>query len=167
MRPLSRFHVLLASPVLAICGVMSATPGEMFPIDIILTADYTVTCVNHVDEDGNAWFIADIANIHPDLPPRPFEQGFQFRVTGQYCLACVDTFCGSFAGFIFSANLVPVVDGDVNADGAADILDLIDLLLCFGQPADPGCESKDLNGDETVNVLDLVDLLVVFGTASP
>ena len=43
MRPLNRFHVLLASPILAGCGVTSATPDEMFPIDIILTADYTVT----------------------------------------------------------------------------------------------------------------------------
>ena len=45
---------------------------------------------------------------------------------------------------------------------------LIDLLLCFGVPADPPCDAgQDVNGDGTVNVLDLIDLLLVFGTACP
>ena len=47
------------------------------------------------------------------------------------------------------------------------VLDLIDLLLCFGQPAIPGCEAEDVNGDGTVNVLDLIQLLLAFGTACP
>ncbi len=46
-------------------------------------------------------------------------------------------------------------------------MDLIDLLLCFGQPAVPGCETEDVNLDGTVNVLDLIDLLLAFGTACP
>ncbi len=54
---------------------------------------------------------------------------------------------------------------DVNNDGAVNVLDLIDLLLCFGQPADAGCESQDVNFDGSVNVLDLIDLLLAFGTA--
>ena len=56
---------------------------------------------------------------------------------------------------------------DVNGDGAVNVLDLIDLLLCFGQPAVPGCESVDVNGDGTINVLDLIDLLLDFGTICP
>ena len=63
--------------------------------------------------------------------------------------------------------LVPLIPGDVNGDGTVNILDLIDLLLCFGLPATPGCESEDLNGDGMVNVLDLIDLLLAFGTARP
>ncbi|MHC4066212.1 MAG: hypothetical protein ACYSXF_01595 [Planctomycetota bacterium] len=47
------------------------------------------------------------------------------------------------------------------------MLDLIDLLLCFGQPAVPGCEAEDITGDGSVNVLDLIELLLVFGTACP
>ncbi len=54
---------------------------------------------------------------------------------------------------------------DVNGDGVVNVLDLIDLLLCFGLPAVPGCEAEDVNTDGTVNVLDLIDLLLVFGTA--
>ena len=56
---------------------------------------------------------------------------------------------------------------DINGDGVINVLDLIDLLLCFGQPASPGCEAADINGDGTVNVLDLIELLLAFGTACP
>ena len=53
--------------------------------------------------------------------------------------------------------------GDINNDGVVNVLDLIDLLLCFGQPAVPGCEAEDVNDDGVVNVLDLIDLLLDFG----
>jgi len=54
---------------------------------------------------------------------------------------------------------------DINNDGTTNVLDLIDLLLCFGLPAVPGCVAEDINLDGTVNVLDLIDLLLAFGTA--
>jgi len=57
---------------------------------------------------------------------------------------------------------------DVNGDGTVNVLDLIDLLLCFGQPATPPCDTgQDVNNDGTINVLDLIDLLLAFGTACP
>ncbi len=56
---------------------------------------------------------------------------------------------------------------DVNGDGTVNVLDLIDLLLCFGLPAVPDCEAEDVNEDGTVNVLDLIDLLLEFGQACP
>ena len=56
---------------------------------------------------------------------------------------------------------------DVNGDNAVNVLDLIDLLLCFGQKAAGGCEAEDVNEDGTVNVLDLIDLLLVFGETCP
>ena len=56
---------------------------------------------------------------------------------------------------------------DVNGDGVIDVLDLIDLLACFGLPATPGCEAQDVNMDTVVNVLDLIDLLLLFGTSCP
>ena len=56
---------------------------------------------------------------------------------------------------------------DVNGDGVTNVLDLIDLLLCFGLPAVPGCESEDVNTDGSVNVLDLIDLLLEFGNTCP
>ncbi len=161
MRVCNRLQVLLASVVLAIGGVTWATPGEMFPIDIVLTADYTILCVSHVDDNGDPWFIAEINHVHPDLPPPPFEQGFQFRVTGQYCLSCVDVFCGSFNGFIFAANLVPVVKGDVDGDGYVDVFDLVGVIERFGDPCpqESFCPA-DLDEDGRVGAADLVLLLI-------
>jgi len=55
------------------------------------------------------------------------------------------------------------IPGDVNGDGFVNVLDLIDLLLCFGQPALPDCEAEDLNDDGVVNVLDMIELLLNYG----
>ena len=52
---------------------------------------------------------------------------------------------------------------DVNGDGVVNVLDLIEVLLCFGQPAVPGCEAQDVNHDGLVNVLDLIEVLLRFG----
>jgi len=57
---------------------------------------------------------------------------------------------------------------DVNTDGVTNVLDLIALLLCFGQPDDPPCDTgQDINCDLTINVLDLIDLLLAFGQPCP
>ena len=56
---------------------------------------------------------------------------------------------------------------DTNGDGVTNVLDLIDLLLCFGQRAVPDCEAEDINADGTVNVLDLIELLLAFGERCP
>ena len=64
----------------------------------------------------------------------------------------------------FSINPLPE---DVNGDNAVNVLDLIDLLLCFGQKAAGGCEAEDVNNDGAVNVLDLIDLLLAFGETCP
>ncbi len=53
---------------------------------------------------------------------------------------------------------------DVNGDGSVNVLDLIKLLLCFGQPATIACSTgQDINQDGAVNVLDLIALLLAFG----
>ena len=56
---------------------------------------------------------------------------------------------------------------DIDRDGAINVLDLIELLLCFGQPAGVPCGIADVNQDGAVNVLDLIELLLVFGTTCP
>ena len=57
---------------------------------------------------------------------------------------------------------------DVNGDGAINVLDLIKLLLCFGLPATPPCDTgQDINQDGVVNVLDLIELLLEFGQLCP
>ena len=67
-------------------------------------------------------------------------------------------------------NFQPCVNAcapDINGDGVVNVLDLIDLLLCFGQPAIPDCQAEDVNGDGTTDVLDLIELLVVFAQTCP
>ncbi len=61
----------------------------------------------------------------------------------------------------------PPCPADANGDGFVNVLDLVDLLTCFGQLAVPTCVAEDVNGDGTVNVLDLVALLLEFGNACP
>ncbi|MHC4448258.1 MAG: hypothetical protein ACYSXF_10840, partial [Planctomycetota bacterium] len=56
---------------------------------------------------------------------------------------------------------------DVNRDRVVNVLDLIELLLCFGLPAAPDCGQEDINQDGTVNVLDLIELLLHFGEECP
>ena len=52
------------------------------------------------------------------------------------------------------------VFGDINGDGAVDVLDLLLLLAAWGDcPPPPGACPADLNGDGTVDVLDLLLLL--------
>ncbi len=84
-------------------------------------------------------------------------------------LATADTGNGvchvDMGAYEFQQGTVVCCPGDVNGDGTVNVLDLIDLLLCFGQPANPPCDSVDVNNDGTVNVLDLIELLLAFGTA--
>ncbi|MHC4428648.1 MAG: S8 family serine peptidase [Planctomycetota bacterium] len=62
----------------------------------------------------------------------------------------------------------PPCPWDINRDGVVNVLDLIDLLPCLGQPAVPPCDTgQDINGDGLVNALELVELLLAFGTTCP
>jgi hypothetical protein len=63
------------------------------------------------------------------------------------------------------ADVTPL--GDLNEDGSVNVLDLIELLLCFGQPADPPCHLADVapegGPDGAVDVLDLIAMLLNWG----
>ena len=67
-------------------------------------------------------------------------------------------------------DMMPACPADIapaSGDGVVDVLDLIELLLCFGQPATPPCDTPDINGDGGVDVLDLITLLLMFGQTCP
>ena len=76
---------------------------------------------------------------------------------GDHCAPCGD------GGPLFQADVVQPCPDDVNGDGTVNTLDLIDVLLCLGQPGIPGCEAKDVSGDGSVNGLDRIDLLRAVG----
>jgi uncharacterized membrane protein len=62
-------------------------------------------------------------------------------------------------GMYKSYVLRPAAAGDVNADGAVDIADLLALLGSWGPCADCGECPADLDGDCTVGILDFLALL--------
>ena len=69
-------------------------------------------------------------------------------------------------GFGVAVLLTPVNSspGDINNDCVVNVLDLIELLTCFGQSAQPPCNLSDVDGSGVVNVLDLIILLLNFGS---
>ena len=82
---------------------------------------------------------------------------------GDHCGPCSPRLQADVGG----GDALPPCPEDVNGDGEVNVLDLIDVLLCFGLPAVPVCEAEDIDGSGTVNVLDLIELLLAFGTACP
>ncbi len=76
--------------------------------------------------------------------------------------------------------LEPVVPcpEDVNGDGVVNVLDLVQVLLCFGDPPTPPCDTPcgiggagevetDINQDSFIDGLDLAALLVAYGNVCP
>ncbi len=60
------------------------------------------------------------------------------------------------------ADVTPV--GDINGDGFVNVNDLVEILLCFGDPATPPCDTgQDITQDGFVNVNDLVEVLLNWG----
>lgn len=146
----------LAMPALA------DDPGGDQPVDLCLTQDTSTICINHVDADGDAWMIVEYASVHPDLGPLPLPEGTEFRVTGTACDDCVQAFCGTFEGFIFDAVLVPCMDGDADANGEVDVMDLVSVILAWGDCADANACGADLTRDGSVDVADLVEVVLNF-----
>ena len=56
---------------------------------------------------------------------------------------------------------------DLNGDGAINVLDVVQLLLCWTDQPSPCDTPCDINQDLFINVLDLVALLLEFGNACP
>ncbi len=73
----------------------------------------------------------------------------------------------SVASFVQLSGTVDLCPLDIDGSGSVNVLDLIELLGCFGEPAVPGCAAEDVNGDGSVNVLDLIKVLLAFGTSCP
>ncbi len=134
---------------------------------------------------------AALGGPQPDFPLNPLPDGF-FDVTGDTVRYGINPPANQYSFFNFGAvptdgcnsmnSTGPAVatntpknfsnatgtvfaePADINGDQAVNVLDLVALLLCFGQSAAPNCLAEDINGDGSVNVLDLIALLLKFGT---
>ena len=126
----------------------------------------TVNVVDNHDNDGLGQVLCEAIYVQDLI----IESGATLNTLG--CKVYYSTL--TLAGAVDNpANLIEIVvvppcPTDTNNDGVTNVLDLIALLLCFGQPDTPPCDTgQDVNGDGNVNVLDLIELLLAFGQACP
>jgi hypothetical protein len=139
-----------------------------------------VFVVDISDDDGASW--TTVESVGPTGPEtaggwvlHAFDVGALVELTSQVRVRFVASDVGTLSVVEAAIDDVIVVTvacddpcpTDVNGDGTVNVLDLIDLLLCFGQPGTPPCDTSDVNTDGTVNVLDLIELLLAFGTECP
>ena len=147
-------------------GAVAEQPGDPTSADSFFDVFLKVTRPGFIGYNQTAArFQTDPTGIDC-IPPRAL-------YIHQGCLELFDspmpegTHVANLVGAVLLMNSCPP---DVNLDGVVNVLDLIDLLLCFGQEADPvtgACFKEDINKDGVVNVLDLIELLLAFGTACP
>ena len=122
----------------------------------------TWTLVESVGPTGGAWAPASFV-VSEHVPPTA-----KVRVRFTACDCPNDSITeAGIDDFLVERFTCPPCPTDLNGDGVINVLDLIDLLLCFGQSGNPPCGQADINTDGTVNVLDLIDLLLQFGQACP
>ena len=117
--------------------------------------------VHDVDQDG------DVDLVDLDVMVTVFEDPLE-DCNGNLILDLEDIVTGTSADV--NSNGVPdsCCPNDINGDGNVNILDLIELLACFGQAATGACGvGQDVNLDGTINVLDLIDMLLDFGPSCP
>ncbi len=141
-------------------------PVNTFSQDVLYDNGEQIVVHEDFDVVGDFEFTAVVVefNVVHALPIIP-------RTYGSVFSASAPSFGSVAAGAGLSdqviMQLVVACPEDVNGDNVTNVLDLISLLLCFAQPAVPGCEAQDVNGDNTVNVLDLIEVLLAFGTTCP
>ena len=124
-------------------------------------ASYTGSTLGSCTNDDSVCPAAGNFGVWPNALPSTTQRALQFQPP---CNALSTTNQNDYAVTAGPPVWVNNAPEDVIGDGAINVLDLVDLLLCFGQAAVPGCEGEDVNGDGSVNVLDLIALLLVFGT---
>jgi hypothetical protein len=155
----------LRPDLVSTCQVGTIVEVLDFTRDDIFTVHGTM---HFIDVEVGCWQLLSNEGVPYEPvggPPEMYQDGLSGVMTG------FDP-CG-LSSSCQVGQLVQVVDfqtclADVNGDGGVNVLDLIELLLCFGQPTTPPCDQgQDVNGDGTINVLDLIELMLAFGASCP
>ncbi len=143
----------------------NAWPGGIIPTDAISLAALKITA------DGQVLLALEgIATTFGYLAATPSSLAVELRelipAEFEHVLSPGDiNDHGEIVGGAPNAYIMWPCPPDVNKDGAVNVLDLIELLLAFGQPCDqpPQRCPADTNKDGAVDVLDLIELLLNFG----
>ena len=154
-----RLDLVSTCQVGTIVEVLAFTPDDIFTVH---------GTMHFIDVEVGCWQLLSDGGVPYEPvggPPGMYQDGLSGVMTA-FDPCGLSTSC-------LVGQLVQVVDfqacaADVDGDGTVNVLDLIELLLCFGQPAVTPCNTgQDVNLDGTVNVLDLIELLLAFGQACP
>ena len=148
---------------LSVEGTYGQTLDGVFIVDIGGLAAGTEHDVLAIDGDAN---LAGTIKIQPinGYAPNVGDQFVVLTTTGAVNGAFQFGICEDQFNVTYTANSVVVTTvgtvavGDINCDGAVNVIDLLALLSDWGPCAGFAC-AADLNADETVNVLDLLIVL--------
>ena len=136
-------------------------------VDLPSCSNHRLKILHNLGGPPVVTFAEDPANLPTSLSPGAPLAGTHdvavFDIDGDGWLDLVIGTCNGTTVWINQPRPCPE---DIDRNGAINVRDLIDLLLCFGQPVPP-CGPADVNHDGAVDVLDLIDLLVAFGTPCP
>ncbi len=92
--------------------------------------------------------------------------GFRYEEARIPTLAETPNFCAIAFGDV--DGLITSCPGDVNGDGFINVLDLGEVIVCFGNPATGACSTgQDVIQDGFINVLDLGAVITAFGSSCP
>ena len=121
-----------------------ATPDAL-AVEVSNGNSNTWTLVESVGSTGGAWEPASFV-VSEHVPPTA---EVRVRFTACDCPNNSITEAGidDFLVERFTCGPCPT---DLNGDGVTNVLDLIDLLLCFGQPGNPPCDAPDITTDGPV-----------------
>jgi hypothetical protein len=116
---------------------------------------------------GSRW--SERGKVHPPERVAPGMMGFDVAlarpIINKTLLAAgapMDSVAAPGAGAVHAFLLCPPCLADTNADSSVDVLDLVGVILQWGECAGPCCHG-DVNGDSMVDVLDLVELVLAWG----
>ena len=142
-------------------GVMGAQPSTLASGRYRITRSGTVLTAWFSDPGGAFTSLGSVPGFDGPFRVQPFAaQGKSVSGLSRSTTA-LDV---SFDNLVIEADQIHFpCHADINGSGDVNVIDLVRLLLCFGEPAVPVCVVEDINFDGTVNVLDLIALLLAFG----
>ena len=128
-----------------------------------LAWEFDSTALRHVSSSQGDYLVSGVGNGDGRL------------MTGTFEVRAVKASTVSVSGYLTASNglryiptfesaevIVPLL-GDVNRDGAVNILDLILVASSFSQQVSAGGNPADVNGDGVVNIVDLVKVAGALG----